>query len=594
MTEPARKRRWGCLIAALVVVGGGLLVCAPLVVAAATTDGVPPAVLLELDLEAPVVETGEGAGVAQLFADAATGLDQIVLGLERARVDDRVRGLVVKVGGSGHGAATAQEIRDAITAFRSSGKPAVCWSEAFGEAGVGTGGYYVATACDEIWLQPSGDLVLTGLFAETPFLQGTLQKLGVQPQFLVRKEFKNAPNTFLEQDYTAPHREALQQILVGITDRIAADVGAARKLDPARVKQLMAEGPFDAQTAKQHGLVDRVGYRDEVMAALQQKHGDAELLYLARYAERAGPAYAAGRPVALVVGAGAILRGPSQIDPLSGDRTLGASTMAGAIRAAVEDQVAAIVLRVNSPGGSYVGSDVVWREVRRAREKGVPVVVSMGDYAASGGYFVSMAADAIVAQPSTLTGSIGVYAGKFVLTGLLEKAGANLSLLSTTDNAEMYSSDRPWTGAGLAKMDAQMDRVYRDFVQKAADGRKKTFDELEAVARGRVWTGADAKERGLVDELGGLMTAVRLARAKAGLADGEAIELRRYPREKTRLEQLMALTGRTDHDSSDDVGRTSTTTVALHPAARDALRAIARAARVDVLTAPIGAAEVLP
>ncbi len=595
-TTPKKRTNRGCLLGVGLVGLGALFTCGPIFCAASDGPGIAGATVLELNLEGPMVEHTGGASVTALFKDEGDSLQGIVRALARARTDERVKALVVKIGGQGHGAATAQELRDAITAFRSSGKRAVCWSESFGEGSIGTGGYYVATACDEIWLLPSGDLSLAGLFAETPFLKGAFQKAGVAPVFLQRKEYKNAVNTFTHSDYDEPHREATTRLLEGITDQIAADIGAARKLEPARVKELMAEGPFNAQQAKEKGLVDQLGYRDEVMAALRQHAGeDMELLYARKYLERAGEPWDHGPTVALINAAGAIHRGASSVDPLSGDASVGSDTVSGAIRAAVLDpSVQAIVLRVNSPGGSYVASDAIWREVQRAREARKPFIVTMGDYAASGGYFIAMGADTVVAHPATLTGSIGVYSGKFVLTELLDKLGVNLSMISRTSNADIYSADSDYSPESRAKMDAAMDRIYADFVAKAAHGRKMSVEKLEALARGRVWIGADAKERGLVDELGGIETALRIAKQRANIADDQPIEVREYPRQKTKVEELLALTGRGQGDSSDDEGATSTMVAKLPPAVQRALAEISRAAKVDVLTAPVSGMQPLP
>jgi protease-4 len=312
---------------------------------------------------------------------------------------------------------------------------------------------------------------------------------------------------------------------------VVAGIAAARKLAEPRVRELVDAAPLSADRAREAGLVDHVGYRDEVYAALDR--GDADLLYLSRYARTAAPRKLAGRlrrrdAVAVVTVAGAIQQGRSRRSLLSPDTGAGSDTVAAALRSAGRaDDIKAVLLRVNSPGGSYVASDVIWREVSRLRDRGTPVIASMGDVAGSGGYFVAMGADAIVAQPGTLTGSIGVFSGKVVATGLLERLGVGTGAIAEGRNARMFSPRVGFDEDQWRRLEEWLDRVYADFVTKVARAREMTYEQVHELARGRVWTGADACERGLVDELGGLHRAAELARERAGLpADAP---LRRWP-----------------------------------------------------------------
>ncbi|HZA50379.1 MAG TPA: signal peptide peptidase SppA, partial [Myxococcaceae bacterium] len=343
-------------------------------------------------------------------------------------------------------------------------------------------------------------------------------------------------------------------------------------------------------------LVDGVAYRDEVYAKVKEGWGrGGELLYLHRYLERAGRPHRQGRhTLALVYGVGAVVRGQSEIDPLSGGTSMGSDTVAAALRAAAEDEeVKAIVFRVDSPGGSYVASDTIRREVARAREKGKPVVVSMGGVAASGGYFVSMDADRIVAQPGTLTGSIGVYAGKFVTTGLWEKLGINWDTIAYGRNATLFSTDQEFSPEQRAKLEAVLDRIYRDFTARAAEGRKLPLEKLESVARGRVWTGEDAKEHGLVDVLGGFSAALATARELANVPPDAAVRVRVFPHPRRSIEALLAAFAEDDgEDSSEDEGTTARGAT-LRPWLRQARGVHALAERLGLverpgaLTAPI-------
>lgn len=483
--------------------------------------------VLELDLTTEVLEAVPDDPLARFTARRRIGVRDLVDGLRRGKDDDLVVGLVAKVGTSATGLARVQEVRDAVRAFTAAGKPTVAWAESFGEFGPGTVPYYLATGFDEIWLQPSGDVGLTGVVLEARFLRGALDKLGVVPQFGQRYEYKNAANTIQETAFTDAHREALAGLADSVADEVVAGIAEARGLDPSRVRELVDRAPLSAAEALEAGLVDHVGYRDEAYAALHARvPAGTRLRYVARYHEGALEKLAGkvrlprgrGR-VALVHAVGGVRSGRSGRGPFSGP-SMGSDSVTAALRSAQrDDDVRAVVLRVDSPGGSYVASDAIWREVGRLRTHGTPVVVSMGDVAASGGYFVAMGADVVVAQPGTITGSIGVLAGKAVVDGLLGRLGIGHADVTVGERARLFSSTHGFDDADWAALDGWLDRVYEDFVAKAAAGRDMTRDEVHEVARGRVWTGADARERGLVDELGGLGRALTMARARAGLAD---------------------------------------------------------------------------
>jgi protease-4 len=488
------------------------------------------ALVLELDLTHGFVEDVAHDPLARAMSRRRPVLRDAVERLHRAAGDPGVRGLVAKIGPWRHGLAWAQEVRDAVRVFQDSGKPAVAWAESFGELGPATVPYYLASGFDEIWLQESGDVGLTGVAAEVTFLRGALDKAGVQPQFGQRHEYKNAANVLTERGFTEAHREAVTRVVESAAAQVVADVAAARELTEAQVRMLVDRAPLTAAEALAAGLVDRVGYRDEAYHAVRERtrsgaDGAAtpSLRYVSRYSkagrrELARRLRERGKPVvALIHGTGAIKVGRSGRGPLTGP-AMGADTVGAAFRSAVRsDAVKAIVFRVDSPGGSYVASDTIRREVELASHAGKPVVVSMGTLAASGGYFVSMAADVIVAQPGTLTGSIGVLAGKGVVRDLVAKLGLTHDEVAAGEHALMFSARREFTDDQWDRLQSWLDRVYDDFTAKVAAHRSLSPEHVHEVARGRVWTGADAAERGLVDELGGLADAARLARKKAGL-----------------------------------------------------------------------------
>jgi protease IV len=495
--------------------------------------------VLELDLTEPLVEEVPRDLVGAVTARRRTPLRVLLQALRRAARDVRVRALVVKLGGSRSrlGLGQAQELQDAIQDFRDHGKVAVAWAETFGEFGDGSVSYYLATSFEEVWLQPSGDVCLTGVATEVPFLRGALDKAGITPQIAQRHEYKSAANIFTERGFTAAHREVTERVVQSVMEQLVATIAHGRNLDPEHVRALIDRAPLFATEALEAGLVDRLGYRDDVYAAVRARVGaDVVLQYLRRYGRSrlaelstrvAGPPR---ETVALVYVTGPIHLGMSRRQPFAG-WSAGADTVTAALRSATKaDNVKAIVMRVVSPGGSYVASDAIWRQVALTRQAGKPVVVSMGDVAASGGYYVSMGADLIVAEPGTITGSIGVVSGKHVVDTLVDRLGIGHEAVAGGRHGLMFSPLREFTEEEWQRLNVWLDRIYDDFTAKVANGRGLASDHVQEVARGRVWTGADAKDRGLVDELGGQRVALDLARQRADLPPSDELEPRVYPR----------------------------------------------------------------
>jgi len=481
--------------------------------------------ILELDLTDGVIETRPPDPLSAVMTRHQPAIADVLTGLKAARADERVKALIVKVGGKPIGLGIVQELREAVARFRATGKPAWAWAETMGEFSAGNLPYYLATAFDAIYLQPSGDLGLTGLAVERVFLRGSLDKLGVTMEVGARHEYKSAAEQLTERGFSGPAREATERIAASVTSQLADAIAERGKVTPEEARRLINAGPYLADQALEAGLVDALGYRDEVYAALRKQVGeDPVLLYLGRYqrskdlANRAKQLAAPRQPaVALITATGAIRRGRNGRSPLTGN-AMGSDSITAALRAAMADShIRAVVLRVNSPGGSYVASDSIWREVVRIRNAGKPLVVSMSDVAASGGYFISMAADAIVAQPGTVTGSIGVISGKPVLSEMLGKAGMTTDSIVLGDNAAMFSTSKPFTMQEWQIVDSWLDHIYADFTGKVSAGRGLSAERVHELARGRVWAGADAHERDLVDELGGLEEAAEIARRRAGL-----------------------------------------------------------------------------
>jgi protease IV len=485
---------------------------------------------LALDLSGDIPEESP-SDIGNFFERRPPSLRTLVESLDRAARDPKVTGVVVRVSSlptSGWG--QVQELRNAITRFRTSGKPAYAHLEFCGNKE-----YYLATACTKVYAVPTALLDVTGLETEVTFFRGTLDKLGVQAQFEGVGKYKNAPNQFTEKGFTEPHREQMEALLDSLYAEYATGIAQARGLTPEQVQAVVDQGPYDAVSAKKAGLVDELLYRDE----LEQRLSGAEPMKPGRYVKRSRSTAFDSRPkVALVYAVGEIISGESQTSPFGGSFA-GSDTIAGAIREAREDSgIKAILLRVDSPGGSGTASDVIWREVELAR-KSKPVVVSMGDVAASGGYYIAMGSDAIVAQPGTITGSIGVFGGKFSLRGLYDKIGLSKEVLTRGKAAALFSEYRPWSDEERQRIRALMVAFYDDFVAKAAKGRGKERDDVHQVAQGRVWTGAEAKRIGLVDHLGGMDVALDVAKQRARIAKDQDVRLVELPERKGLFEQIL-------------------------------------------------------
>nr|CRL75209.1 signal peptide peptidase SppA, 67K type [Mycolicibacterium komanii] len=507
-------------------------------------NGVPNGCVLELDLTSVPSETGgfdplallSGAGKPLLLGEA-------VAAIHRAADDDRVAGLVARVQLPAASPGPVQELRSAIAAF-SDVKPSLACAETY----PGTLSYYLASAFREVWMQPSGTVGLVGFATNAMFLRGALDKIGVEAQFIARGEYKSAANRFTEDGYTEAHREADERLIQSLHAQVLEAVAQSRHLEAEEVDALADKAPLLRDDALAGRLIDRVGFRDEAYARIAELVGapdftpgaDADAddapprLFLSRYARATAGHQGLPTPpipgrkkatIAVVTLHGAIVSGRGGTQPLPiGSSNAGGDTIAAALReAASNDDVSAIVLRVDSPGGSVTGSETIWREVQRARDKGKPVVASMGAVAASGGYYVSMAADEIIANPGTITGSIGVLAGKLVARELKGRLGVGSGTVRTNRNADAWSLNEPFTEEQRALVEAEADLLYTDFIERVAVGRKMSVEDVDAVARGRVWTGADAHDRGLVDHLGGLRAAITRAKVLAGMdADAEA------------------------------------------------------------------------
>ena len=515
----------------------------PLRVAA---DPLPETMVLTLDLAEGVIEARPDNPLSRVSLGRTLVLHEALALLEAAGADPRVKGLFVRLGRGTPGLAMVQELRDAVLDLRAAGKFAVAFAETFGEAGNGTQHYYLASAFERIWLQPSGEVGLTGFSLQSPFLRGALEEIGIEPRFGERGAYKGALAFLTDRALPEPQRENLQRLLESTLDQVVEGIASARGLERNDVLQLVDTAPHDARTALERKLVDRMGYWSEAEADALEAAGLAEaepgqgFVSLAEFGQRREAPEPQGETIALVYGLGPVVLDSGGNDPVFGELSMGSDTVSAALRAAMESpEVKAIVFRVDSPGGSYVASDAIWHEMRRAREAGLPVIVSMGEVAASGGYFVAAPAHAIVAQPGTITGSIGVVTGKVVMAGLWERLGIAWDGVKAGARADAWSPARDFTEAEWAQVEASLDRVYADFTRKVAEGRNLPMDKVLRIAEGRVWTGADAFQIGLVDALGGYRRAFALAREAAGLDSEAPIQVRVFPEVRDPFQALI-------------------------------------------------------
>ncbi len=492
---------------------------------------VPSEAVLVLDLRHGIVERVPTSLFGEL--DGQIVLHHAVTAIAAAAEDSRVTTLVARLGGTPMSYAHAQELRAAILAFARSGKPSYAFAESFGEGGDPNADYLLASGFSEIWMQPSGEFGAVGILIEQPFLRGLLEKLGVEAQLDQRREYKGGADIFVAAEMSGAQRENLQQLARSLRTQLARAMAEGRELGGGDAAlRLVDTGPHGAEAARTARLVDRLSYWTDLTDLLDPE-GD-RVLEIADYIQALPQPSEDAVELALIVASGPIVGGAS--DPLLGEEMAAADDLTTAIRDAAEDaDIAAIVLRIDSPGGSYLASDTIWREIVRAKQK-KPVVVSMAGVAASGGYFIAAPANVILADPGTVTGSIGVYAGKFVLSGLWEKLGVKWGRVEGGANAGIWSANQPFTPEQWEKFQAQLDRTYADFLAKVREGRKLDPAKVEAAAGGRIWTGEDALNAGLVDRLGGLADAVEVAKDLAGIAPERDAELIPFPAERDFFE----------------------------------------------------------
>ncbi|HEV7796932.1 MAG TPA: signal peptide peptidase SppA [Pyrinomonadaceae bacterium] len=478
----------------------------------------------------------------KLFGNTDQSLSNLILQFKKAKVDDRIKVIILEVDMAGAGWGKSEEIRDAIADFRSSGKPVYAYMEYATDKE-----YYIASACDKIYLAPPGELFINGLAADVMFFRGSLDKLGIYPDMVQMGKYKTAVETFTRKDMSDANREFMNALLDDLFNRYVETVAKARGKTAEEMRAFVDDAPYSAPKAKELGLIDGVAYRDEVEKELKQKLGYKEsdelrVVKSAAYSEVEPESLGLdkGEKIAVIYATGDIGSGQSGNSP-GGSQSIGSETVAKALNDARDDKsIKAIVIRVDSPGGSGLASDIIWHAVEAAKAK-KPVVVSMSDVAASGGYYIATGANRIVAQPSTITGSIGVFAGKPVVKGLYDWLGITNEYILRGKQAGMFRETEKFTPEERTKFEDLIRRTYYDdFVPKVAKGRNKTPEYIDSVAQGRVWTGAQGRERGLVDEFGGLDRAVEIAKELANIPKDKGVHRVILPYPRTFIQELLS------------------------------------------------------
>ena len=518
-----------------------------IIAASSSKPTTPTQTVLELDLRQGLTDQPTLSPFASLGGSGLSVM-QVVDTLAQAEKDSSVKVLLIRAAEGGMTPAAADELRQAIKRFRATGKTVIAHSQGFMPSGSVMSSYMVASSADQLWLQSTAGFQATGLSSDAVFLGRAFEKYGVKAEFEQRYEYKNAVNEMTERDFTPAHREAQLAWMTSIYTSALGQIAVDRKLEPQALRTTIEAGPYSAEQALQLKLVDKIGEVEEAEKAAKDLAGkDAKIVDLASYSSLKGHRNGSGKSAIAIVNAeGAIVTGRGGSDSLfGGSNMIRSDDTAKALYKAIEDKaVKAIVLRVSSPGGSPEASEQILTAVRAAKAAGKPVVVSMGAYAASGGYWISSESDWIVAQPTTLTGSIGVYGGKLVLSEALGRFGLDMREIAVGgDYANAFSPTSSFSAQDRAAFSASMDRIYDGFITRVARGRDLPQERVREIAKGRVWTGAQAKELGLVDQLGGLEEAILKARQLAKIPSSESVRYKRYPSPQSPWEAIASAFG---------------------------------------------------
>lgn len=500
----------------------------------------PDQFVLRFTLEQVVEESSNDSPFRYFGKGHPIALRTFVESLERARNDPRILGLVIKANEVALNLAHAEEMRACIERFKTSGKYVVFYTDTFGEGTDASTLYYLASVANQIWMQPSGRMTLTGFSQETPFVKQLMDFVGVTAEIGQRYEFKSAPNTFLHADMPEIQRQSETRMLNAMQSQIDVQTAKARQVQGNLFQTIREFRPLSSEEALTQKLVTHVGYWSDCLRSVRGVDLELPWIKFTDYVDTLEPIESQGRKIALIVVDGGIERGQTPPLDARGGSTVGAETVAKAIRQAVSDEeVAAILLRIDSPGGSHIASDTMWYEVMQAKKAGMPIITSMGTVAASGGYFVAMASDHIISNAATITGSIGAYSGKYAGEELLKKIGINFAAVNTAENANMASLFKKFTPKQWSIINHELDETYKDFTSKFQQNRNIPAVAVDGLARGRVFAGSEALQLGLVDQIGGYYDAVVEAKQRASIPLDEPASIQLFPRPKTLTERFM-------------------------------------------------------
>ncbi len=488
-----------------------------------------------LDLEGDVPERLPAEiPIPILQSQTPMSVEQVWDTFRRAATDSRVRGILFEPRGLDIGWAKMEEIHDEIVQFKKSGKPIITYLRS-----PSAREYYLAAATDKIFISPEDSLDLKGLRAESMYFKQTLDKLGVKAEVIHAGKYKDAGDIFTQTSMSPETREVLNAVLDQYYGNLISTIAEGRKKQPDAVRALIDDGPFIARDALSGGLIDALGYEDQAVTEMQNRLKQSELKKISgrAYVKGVLPT-GAGHRIALIVGQGEISAGSGN-DTADDESFTGTGFIKLLKQVENDSSIQGVIMRIDSPGGDAVASDNILHEVKNLSKK-KPLVISMSDTAASGGYYVSVTGDPIIAYPNTLTGSIGVIFARFSLHGLYDKLGVDNQILTRGRYADIDSAYTPLTDAERQKLSGQIDSFYRAFVSRVAEGRKKPFDQIESLAQGRVWVGAQAKENGLIDQLGGLDRAIEVLKQQAHMSPSDRVTLVPYPGRRSVFDLLFS------------------------------------------------------
>src|SRR6266568_9132659 len=543
------------VIISSIVIGLVLISVLGIAIVVTLVRGNPPSIrdnsVLALRISGPLPDYVPDDPIRRIFGGQPQSLSSLLAQFRKAKTDKRITAVMLEIDESSAGWAKAEEIRGAIQDFRTSGKPVY----AYLEYGMNKD-YYIATACDKVFVPPPGELFINGLAADVMFFRGSLDKLGIYPDMYQIGKYKSAGDTFTQKQMSDAHREFINSLLDDLYGRYIDGIAKARNKSSDDIKALIDNSPYNAAQAKEAGLIDGALYHDEVEKELKKRLGykDSDELHIARGSDyrqisQESLGLNKGEKIAVVYAAGDIVSGKSSFGG-NGEETIGSDSLVRTINEARDDKgVKAIVLRIDSPGGSGLASDIIWRAIEAAKAK-KPIVVSMSDVAASGGYYIACNANKIVAEPSTITGSIGVVGGKPVVKGFYDWIGVTNEYVMRGKNAGMFRESEKFSDTERAKFEEFMKTTYDDFISKVGKGRNKDKTYIDSIGQGRVWTGRQGKDNGLVDEYGGLDKAIEIAKQLANIPTDKSIQRVIMPQPPTFLEQLMSA-GNDDSDAID-------------------------------------------